>query len=306
MIKYVNSIFVYGVALAPNSGKTFLAKRAAKPNDLVLDSDEIRGEVWGDPSIQTDPAHIFNIMYQRTCAALKKEQSVFYVATNISMKRRIALLKQLKKRFPNVIYKCVCVIAPIDVCHRRNGARERIVPAKVIDKMARQFDPPCMSEGWDAIDMSYNFYNDGSVILDNGWKAYCAYYIQKVKEFGSQHNSHHSLSLFDHCVECVRKAIINDASKDICYAAGIHDLGKLYTQIYWEKDNYSEAHYPNHAELGSYLALVMGYPLHVAQLVRFHMIPYMDAAAQKTWRERMGEELWDEVMRLHQYDEASH
>ena len=290
----------------PGSGKTYLAKRAAKPYDLVLDSDEIRGEVWGDPSIQDDPAHIFNIMYQRAHKALKVNRDVFYVATNISMKRRIALLKTLKKHFPDVKYKCVCVIAPLDVCHRRNGARERIVPMEVIDRMARQFDPPCESEGWDTIDISYNFYNDGTIMADGNWETYRAYYIQKAKEFGSQHNSHHSLSLFDHCDECARKAIINGASRDICHAAGIHDFGKLYTQVYWEKDNYIEAHYPSHAELGSYLALVMGFPLHIAQLVRFHMIPYMDAAAQKTWRERMGENLWNDVVRLHQYDEAAH
>ena len=290
----------------PGSGKTYLAHKAAKSDNLILDSDEIRREVWGDPSIQNDPAHIFNIMYQRTHAALKKEQSVFYVATNVSMKRRIALLQQLKKKFPNVEYRCVCVVAPLDVCHRRNAARERIVPAEVIDRMARQFDPPCENEGWDAIDISYNFYNDDGLMVDGGWKAYRAYYQQKMKEFGSQHNSYHSLSLYEHCDECAQKAIINDASIDLKQAAGIHDVGKLYTQVYWAKDNYKEAHYPNHAELGSYLALEMGYPLRVAQLVRFHMVPYMDTAAQKTWRERMGEELWNDVVRLHQYDDASH
>ena len=291
----------------PGSGKTYLAKRAAKPNDLILDSDEIRGEVWGDPSIQDDPAHIFNIMYQRTCAALKKERSVFYVATNISMKRRIALLKQLKKRFPNIIYKCVCVIAPLDVCYKRNDARERIIPEEVIDRMARQFDPPCENEGWNTITIKDNYYEGANNAEDNRWEIYCAYYQQKMKEFGSQNNTHHSLSLLDHCAKCFELAFHDDeASIDLKRAAAIHDVGKLYTQVYWEKDNYSEAHYPNHAELGSYLTLEMGYSLRVAQLVRFHMVPYMDAAAQKTWRERMGEELWHDVMRLHQYDMAAH
>ena len=290
----------------PGSGKTYLAHKAAKSNNLILDSDDIRIELWGDAAIQDNPDLVFGTMYRRACAALKQEQSVFYVATNVSMKRRIALLQQLKKKFPNVEYRCVCVVAPLDVCHRRNAARERIVPAEVIDRMARQFDPPCENEGWDEIDISYNFFNYDVLISDNAWEAYRAYYIQKVKEFGSQHNSHHSLSLYDHCDKCARKAIIDGASRDICHAARIHDFGKLYTQVYWEKDNYIEAHYPNHAELGSYLALEMGYPLRVAQLIRFHMVPYMDTAAQKTWRERMGEELWNDVVRLHQYDEASH
>lgn len=291
----------------PASGKSYLAKRAAQPNDLVLDSDDIRAELWGDAAIQDNPALVFNTMYKRTCAALTEGQSVFYVATNLNIKKRITLLKQLKTKFPTVEYKCVCVIAPIDVCHRRNAARERIVPREVIDKMARQFDPPCENEGWDAIDIVRNYYDDGTTIYNDEYKkTYQLYYLQKVKEYGSQHNTHHALSLYDHCYKCYENALRDNAPEDIYNAAVIHDFGKLYTQVYWEKDRYKEAHYPNHAELGSYLALVMGYPLHVAQLVRFHMTPYYDAAAQKTWRERMGEELWSEVIRLHQYDEASH
>ena len=52
--------------------------------------------------------------------------------------------------------------------------------------------------------------------------------------------------------------------------------------------------------------ITMGYSAHVAQLVAYHMIPYTDQKCQDTWRSRMGEELWKEVVELHRYDEAAH
>lgn len=292
----------------PGSGKTYLAhKHATGEYDFVIDSDEVRESLFGDASYQGDNDKVFRTMYDITVKGLREGDNIFYVATNLSMKKRIALVKRLKKEVPGVKCRCVCVVAPIDVCHRRNGARERIVPEEVIDRMARQFDPPCESEGWDTISIQDNYYDNANNAYDGKEEIYCNYYRQKMKEFGSQQNSHHSLSLSDHCDQCFILAFRDpDASIEIKRAAAIHDVGKLYTQTHWEKDNYSEAHYPNHAELGSYLALEMGYSLYVAQLVRFHMVPYMDAAAQKTWRERMGEELWNDVMRLHQYDEAAH
>lgn len=291
----------------PGVGKTFVAYKQAKNTDIILDSDELRKELFNDEQCQSKNTELFNEIEKRTIVNLKNNKTVHYVSTGLSMKRRIALLKTLKKHFPDVKYKCVCVVAPLDVCHKRNSARERVVPREVIDRMARQFDPPCENEGWDAIDVVRNYYDDETTIyLDEYKKTYQMYYLQKVKEYGSQHNSYHTLSLYDHCHKCCENALRDNAPDYLCNAALIHDFGKLYTQTYWEKDNYSEAHYPNHAELGSYLALVMGFPLRVAQLVRFHMTCYMDAAAQKAWRERMGEQLWSEVARLHQYDEASH
>lgn len=299
----------------PGCGKTYLAYKAAKPYDVVIDSDEIRAEEYGDASCQDNPAQIFNIMYQRTRAALKANRDVFYVATNISMKRRMNLVKSLRQKFPDVEYRCVCVIAPLDVCHTRNSVRARSVPTYVIEKMARQFDPPCESEGWDEIEIKHNYVNDGVLMLDGDEFTYRAYYAQLVDEFGSQKNSHHQLSLSEHCRKCgnwlynyfLNEPIAIGAHEvEIMWAGDLHDCGKALTQTYWDKDDRKEAHYPNHAEIGSYLTLVMGFKLHTAQLVRFHMVPYMDEAAQKTWRIRMGEELWKEVQLLHQADEAAH
>ena len=290
----------YMVVGLPGSGKTYWAYNKARPYDVVLDSDEIRFEEYGDAECQDDPSRIFNIMFQRTQAALRANHDVYYVATNLSSRRRLNLVKSLKKMFPDIHYYCVVMATPIDVCHERNSARERVVPAYVIDRMLRQFEMPCEGEGWDKVLICYNYDEWGD------WSYYRNEYTHLVEEYGEQGNSHHTRTLLEHCRECEILARREIAHPDIAQAARIHDYGKVWTAIRWGKDDYKELHYPNHANVGAYMALTMGYNAHVAQLVAYHMIPYTDQKCQDTWRSRMGEELWKEVVELHCYDEAAH
>lgn len=284
----------------PGSGKSCWARKEAKSDDVIISSDSIREELYGDASNQNAPARIFNTMFTRTCAALRGNHTVFYDATNINAKRRINLLKSLKKLFPDIFYCCVIIATPIDICYERNSKRERVVPTYVIDRMLRQFEMPCENEGWDGfiIIHSYDSYRD--------WKFYREKYALLVEEYGEQGNSHHTRTLQEHCQECGILARRNISHPDIVQAACIHDYGKIWTAIRWEKDDYKELHYPSHANVGAYMVLTMGYDIHVAQLVAYHMIPYTDQKCQDTWRSRMGEELWKEVVELHRYDEAAH
>ena len=290
----------YMVMGLPGSGKTYWAYNKARPYDVVLDSDEIRFEEYGDAECQDDPARIFNIMFQRTRAALRAGRDVYYVATNLSSRHRLNLIKSLKKMFPDIHYYCVVMATPIDVCHERNSMRERVVPAYAIDRMLRQFEMPLEGEGWDKILINYN-YAPG---YDVGY--YRHSYARLVEEYGEQGNSHHTLTLQEHCCACGDIAMLGLSNADIVRAAYLHDYGKVWTAIRWEKDDYKEVHYPNHANVSCYMALTMGYNAHVAQLVAYHMISYTDQKCQDTWRSRMGEELWKEVVELHQYDEAAH
>ena len=289
----------YMVVGLPGSGKTYWAYNQARPYDVVLDSDEIRAEEYGDASCQDAPDRIFNIMFQRTRAALRASRDVYYVATNLSSRRRLNLVKSLKKMFPNIHYYCVVMATPIDVCYERNGARERVVPAYVIDRMLRQFEMPCEGEGWDKILVQYDY----APKYDMDY--YRRSYARLVEEYGEQGNSHHALTLQEHCRACGDIAMLGLSNANIVRAAYIHDYGKVWTAIRWEKDDYRELHYPNHANVSCYMALTMGYNAHVAQLVAYHMIPYTDQKCQDTWRSRMGEKLWKEVVELHQYDEAA-
>ena len=284
----------------PGSGKSYWAREHAKPYDTIISSDDIREELYGEASIQEDPARVFNIMFQRTRAALKAGHTTFYDATNINAKRRINLLKSLKKLIPDLFCVCVIIATPIDICHERNSERERVVPTYVIDRMLRQFEMPCENEGWDGfiITHSYDSYRD--------WKFYREEYALLVEEYGEQGNIHHTRTLQEHCKECGILAGCETSNPDIVQAACIHDYGKIWTATRWEKDDYKELHYPNHANVGAYMALTMGYDIHVAQLVGLHMIPYTDKKCQATWRARIGEKLWEEVQLLHKFDVAAH
>jgi len=284
----------------PGSGKSYWAREKAKSYDVIVSSDFIREELYGDASIQEDPSRVFNIMFQRTRAALEAGHTAFYDATNINAKRRINLLKSLKKLFPDLHCICVVMATPIDVCHERNGERERIVPTYVVDRMLRQFEVPCKAEGWDEILIHYSYAPDYDMDY------YRRSYAHLVEEYGDQGNSHHTLTLQEHCRACGDTAMLGLANADVVRAAYLHDYGKVWTAIRWEKDDYKEFHFPNHANVGAYMALTMGYNLHVAQLVGYHMIPYTDERCQATWRTRIDEKLWEEVQLLHKFDEVAH
>lgn len=289
-----NFYFTCGIS---GVGKSKWVHDNAFNTDIILDSDNIREELYQDPSIQGDPNKVFSLMFRRAVEALRANKNVYYCATGINAKHRIHLLTQLKKAFPDTLYKCIICIAPIEICKERNFARDRVVPEYVIDRQIRSFQIPMEAEGWDSIEVVETYPIDHEVLRQKIW--------QEVKDFGSQKNSHHQLSLFNHCLLCGLEAHkFWPDNEDLDIAATWHDCGKLYTQTYWP-DRDDEAHYPSHAELGSYLMLCMGFSLYSAQLVSAHMYPY-NTQAQDAWRARCGESLWDDVLKLHACDVSSH
>ena len=77
-----------------------------KEEVVLLSSDAIRGEIYGDENCQRDPGHVFDIMHQRTIAALSQGISVIYDATNLSCKRRMNFLKSIA----HIDCKKTCVV----------------------------------------------------------------------------------------------------------------------------------------------------------------------------------------------------
>ena len=288
--------FIIGIS---GVGKTYWCRENMRENDILLDSDAIRQELWGDAANQQQPNKVFDLMFRRTCNALRANHNVFYCATNLSMKHRIHFINNIRSKFSSdeVAIHCIICVAPIEVCKERNASRTRHVPEEVIERQARQFQMPVENEGWSSIEVVFTSQYSAEV--------YKKYLLEQVINFGSQENKHHKLNLFAHCSRCGMEAAIATDNKDICLAANIHDFGKLYTKTYWpEKDN--DAHYPNHAEYGALLALIAGFSPNVAALVCYHMIPYTDEKAQKTWRARLGETLWNKILLLHEQDEKAH
>ena len=131
--------FVMMIGL-PGSGKSYFSniysnnlKNMGIPN-IILSSDKIRKELYGDESIQDDPDKVFQIMEERTINNLKNNISVVYDATNINYKNRMNLLKKL----PDCWKIALIIWTPYQMCLERNKNRERIVPENAIKKMYKK------------------------------------------------------------------------------------------------------------------------------------------------------------------------
>lgn len=278
------------------SGKTTWAFGNANIQDAVLDSDALREELcngnWADQSKNTE---VFEIMKQRAFQAMRECRNVYYVATNLNLKRRIALLQYLKKYFPSYKYVVRVFVYSIDTLFARNDARAHHVSAYVIQKQMLQMQLPVVNEGWNEIQIEV----EGTQEYQ---KNYYNYVMNRVINFGDQKNPHHSLPLFEHLLQCI-DLIPRYTALDVMTAAVWHDVGKIVTQSF---DENGVAHYYGHAEYGAQLTLLCGLPYEVALLVNYHMLGYESEKVQAAWRQRLGDELWEQLMILHRADEAAH
>ena len=93
-----------------------------------------------------------------------------------------------------------------------------------------------------------------------------------------QKNPHHTLSLNAHQEAAEEYAYEHGFGQLVQDAALYHDIGKHYTQKF---DDNGVAHYYNHHSVGAYYYLsgfdtISGDDLYVANLINWHMAPYME------------------------------
>ena len=123
-------IYMIGIAA---SGKSTIAMQIAsqiKEKVVLLSFDAIRGEICGDENCQHDPGRVFDIMHQRTVAALSQGISVIYDATNLSCKRRMGFLKSIAHI--DCIKECVVVVTTPEDIEERMKLRDRKVSMEVV------------------------------------------------------------------------------------------------------------------------------------------------------------------------------
>ena len=146
----------------PGSGKSTIAKLISKQYHAeVFSSDALREELYGDIDDKKHNQEVFAELHRRIKVCLKSGKDVVYDAYNISSKRRMAFLREIK----NIPCKKVCVIAaiPYEACLENNLKRNRHVPQWAIKRMYRQWNTPYWFEGWDDIRLDYGSYNKRSV-----------------------------------------------------------------------------------------------------------------------------------------------
>lgn len=307
-------IMLVGVA---GSGKSTYAKERQRESCrcTILSSDSIREELYGDESIQRDPAKVFQIMERRALEAARMGMSVIYDATNLSSRRRKHMVKQMKAQGCDT--ECVICVATFEVCCERQLTRERKVPTDVIDRQIRQFEIPTKMEGWDKITV---------------WAPDTGGFVSLHDEINKCKIPHdckfHTLSVYGHmCAahKIFQEEYLKQFSDKMGYimakAVLYHDIGKAATKSFVDARGKlgTEAHYYGHENVGAWYILCASHSflnvddcLKCAQLVGLHMKMY-----QEVWYDRMytqfflngtGEtvEFWRALRTLHMCDKEAH
>jgi predicted kinase len=240
------------------SGKSFYARKYAEAHDAkVISSDAIRKELWGDESNQQNPQTVFAHMYERTLAVLLDGETAIYDATNLSSKRRIALLRRLRQdlgKNRTLIADAVVCVEPIEVILERNKNRSRFVPEDVIMKQIKSFSCPYYHEGFDYIQV-------WTLTRPTDCSDYILDTINSL--LANPHdNPHHPNTIGEHCIAVSQLAmeyVKRFGNKDPYYAylvgrAGLfHDIGKGYCKTY---DSDGIAHYYGHDGVSAYISLL--------------------------------------------------
>ena len=305
----------------PASGKSTKAKRLAdEHNAIIFSSDALREELFGDVNHQDNNQELFIELHRRIKDCLREGKSAIYDATNISYKRRMAFLAELK----NIPCEKICILmaTPYEECLKRNKERERKVPEDVIKRMYMNFQCPFFYEGWDRITTCH------------GDPAYVGYYgspmdfVQTVMDF-NQDNHHHSLSLGEHLTNTVCNLVCHNydtllvRDEALTIAALLHDNGKCQTKDFHngKGEPTAEAHYFNHNNVGAYNSLfytdsfvyddIWYLWLYISVLIMWHMQPYFwekdnNEKSHNKYRKLWGEELYQDIMKLHEADKVSH
>lgn len=312
-VKEVTFTMLVGIS---GSGKSTYANelmdkyKKEKAKAVLLSSDTIRKELYGDESIQENPSKVFQLMERRTLDMARKGFHVIYDATNLSSRRRKHMVQQMKR--VGCITECVIVVADRDCCVERQLYRERKVPAKVIDKQLRSFEIPTEMEGWDSI----NF-----IVTD---LIHIKTLNKQLKECQIPHNCrHHTLSIYGHMykAEKILEKIELDKSIPTYYtlakAVLFHDIGKPFTKSFLDTKGRigTEAHYYGHENVSAWMILCSLEDflneqdcLRCAQLVGLHMRMYNEVW-QKRFEDYFGKEnpqFWEDLKILYKCDKEAH
>ena len=292
----------------PGSGKSTYANQL-RFKYVVHSSDEVRERLYGDESIQHDPDKVFRILHREIKNDLSIGKSCIYDATNISYKRRMAFLQEIK----NIPCRKICTLiaTPYEKVLENNQNRDRKVPSYVIERMYKSFDVPGFYEGWESIDIYYT---------DESYKSYYGTPEDFIESYITydQCNKHHKESLGVHCLKCSQKTIDFYNKDDVLRLAGLlHDCGKPFCKSFKDsKGNKSEdAHYYNHDRVGSYNSLfydtnqIRRTRLYIALLIRWHMQMYFiekDPKLEIKYFNLISLPLWEDLQILHNCDKNAH
>lgn len=290
------------------SGKSTYGEKYAREieNCVIVSSDKIREELFGDEAIQGDNTKIFAIANERIFKTIKSGKTVVFDATNINGKHRRALLKDIKRHYNITTIACV-IATPYEKCLERNAGRNRKVPEEVIKRQMMQFSMPIYDEGWNEIEIVYPQYDATA-------------HSRLLKEMQiPQDNPHHTLSVYEHCDKAAFLAQQNHEKLEVTTALMWHDCGKPFCKRFTNAKGQptKEAHYYNHERVSAYMFLTMVGPniqpfsteqiIYITKLIEMHMVLYAnktDEQVEKLIRQH-GNNIILDLFTINRYDKAA-
>ena len=301
----------------PGSGKSTAAKVFSERKDcVVLSSDAIREELYGNVNDTEHNAKVFEVLHRRSRDLLRAGISVCIDSTNLSKKRRIHFLNSLKNINCDKV-AAVCATS-YEECLRRNLNRDRVVPEKVIRKMYTSFAPPHESEGFDKVWYILDYSNVEEI---DSLSNYLNQVVEPLRRY-DQHNEYHALTLGNHLDYTAQYVSNNPSCKSalcLILAAWLHDIGKPFTKTRRNtKGEYDgNWHYYNHHCVSAYDAMVLltpyigFYPLtDTINLIYYHMHPYREWTQSSKKKQKdlelLGSDFVERVYALHEADKAAH
>jgi predicted kinase len=145
-------VAIIGMGL-PGVGKTTQLRKMANEMDAVyICADDIRKEVYGHPSVQSDPKKVWGVVHKRTRKALMAGKNVIIDGTHVKRVDRMATIQACNCADTITL---IWYQAPVQVCIARNRRRKRVVPEVVIRKMSKilRSEAPKPYEGFDQLEL---------------------------------------------------------------------------------------------------------------------------------------------------------
>jgi len=292
---------IYLIGL-PASGKSYYAKQLSEQyNAKIYSSDNLREELFGDVNECNRNEELFKELYRRVKNSLSNGESVILDSTNLSYKKRKAILEEMKKY--NCENICYLIATPYERCLEQNLHRERKVPEHIIKKMYMNINIPMFVEGFDEINIIYNMDKEfNSIELFN-----------ELDEI-NQENIHHTLTIGKHCKKCA-EILTKHYDCNLKFAGLFHDIGKKFTKSFknskgevTENATYYQHHLVSAYDSLFYLkdieeGITKDDILEITNLIQWHMRLFNETEkSKKKFINMAGQEFYDKLLLLHDAD----
>jgi predicted kinase len=137
---------VYIMIGIAGSGKSTYINRNKKSKDIVISSDSIRGELFGDESDQSNNKMVFEIFENRLIECLKENKTCWLDSTALTRILREKQVKIIKEYNKNAKIVYVYIDKGLATALKQNKMRERRVPEEVIEAMNERLERVSLEE----------------------------------------------------------------------------------------------------------------------------------------------------------------